>query len=98
LTRARALPQKLFVVHEFSVGMVPGIDRLDTSHDELAVLIHVDGQGSQPAKAGTWATLRASAPQVRWWGWKNFVDEDHPMLDPTQTYQVQPTPDLVTYQ
>jgi hypothetical protein len=98
LTRARALPQKLFVVHEFSVGMVPGIDRLDTTHDELAVLIHVDGQGSQPAKAGTWATLRAAAPQVRWWGWKNFVDEDHPMLDPTQTYQVQPTPDLVTYQ
>ncbi|MHB1489771.1 MAG: hypothetical protein ACYCTH_04660 [Cellulomonas sp.] len=98
LTRARALPQKLFVVHEFSVGMVPGIDRLDTSHDELAVLIHVDGQGAQPDKAGTWATLRASAPQVRWWGWKNFVDEDHPMLDPTQTYQVQPTPDLVTYQ
>ncbi|OIQ76033.1 hypothetical protein GALL_422950 [mine drainage metagenome] len=98
LTRARALPQKLLVVHEFSVGMVPGIDRLDTSHDELAVLIHVDGQGAQPDKAGTWATLRASAPQVRWWGWKNFVDEDHPMLDPTQTCQVQPTPDLVTYQ
>ena len=98
LTRSRDLPQKLFVVHEFSVGMVPGIDRLDTSHDELAVLIHVDGQGSQPAKAGTWATLRAAAPQVRWWGWKNFVDEDHPMLDPTQTYQVRPTPDLVTYQ
>lgn len=97
-TRERALPQKLFVVHAFSVRMVPGIERLDTSHDELAVLVHVDGQGSQPAKAGTWATLRAAAPQVRWWGWKNFVDEDHPMLDPTQTYQVQPTPDLVTYQ
>lgn len=97
-TRERALPQKLFVVHAFSVRMVPGIERLDTSHDELAVLVHVDGQGSQPAKAGTWATLHAAAPQVRWWGWKNFVDEDHPMLDPTQTYQVQPTPDLVTYQ
>jgi len=31
-------------------------------------------------------------------GWKNFYDEDVPMLDPTQTYQVQPVPDLVSYQ
>jgi hypothetical protein len=32
------------------------------------------------------------------WGWKNFYDEDVPMLDPAQTMQVQPVPDLVTYQ
>ena len=63
----------------------------------LAVLIHVDGHGARPDRAGTWATLRASAPQVRWWGWKSFVDEDHPTLDPTQAHQVQPAPDLVTY-
>ncbi len=63
----------------------------------LAVLIHVDGQGAQPDKAGTRATLRAAAPQLRWWGWRNVVDEDHPMLDPTQTHQVQSAPDLVTY-
>ncbi|MBO9555184.1 MAG: hypothetical protein J7523_11425 [Cellulomonas sp.] len=97
LTRQRGLPQKMFVVHQFSLRMVAGRERLDTSHDELAVLIHVDGQGTQPAKAGTWATLRAGAPPVHW-GWKNFYDEDQPMLDPAQTYAVQPVPDLVTYQ
>lgn len=96
-TRERALPQKMFVLHQFSLRMIAGRERLDTSRDELAVVIHVDGQGSQPAKAGTWATLRAGAPPVRW-GWKNFVDEDAPMLDPVQTYGVQPVPDLVTYQ
>jgi hypothetical protein len=33
------------------------------------------------------------------WGWKNFVDEDVPMLTPEQTIeQVQPTPQLITYQ
>ena len=42
--------------------------------------------------------MRAAAPNVRLWGWKNFIDEDLPTLDPAQTYQVQPTPDLVTYQ
>ncbi|WP_223304762.1 hypothetical protein [Cellulomonas sp. B6] len=96
-TRERGLPQKMFVLHQFSLRMITERERLDTSHDELAPLIHVDGQGSQPAKAGTWATLRTGAPPVHW-GWKNFYDEDAPMLDPAQTYQVQPVPDLVTYQ
>jgi hypothetical protein len=77
--------------------MIQGRERLDTSRDELAVLIHADGQGTQPAKAGTWQALRAGAPPVHW-GWKNFYDEDVPMLDPVQTYAVQPVPDLVTYQ
>ena len=96
-TRERHLPQKMLVLHQFSSRMIAERERLDTSHDELAPLIHVDGQGSQPAKAGTWAALRAGAPTTHW-GWKNFYDEDVPMLDPVQTYQVQPVPDLVTYQ
>ncbi|WP_246036716.1 hypothetical protein [Cellulomonas telluris] len=96
-TRERGLPQKMFVLHQFQLRMIGERERLDTSHDELATVIHVDGQGGQPAKAGTWATLRAGAPPVHW-GWKNFYDEDTPMLDPVQTYQVQPVPDLVTYQ
>jgi len=97
LTRERALPQKMFVLHQFSLRMISERERLDTSHDELAPLIHVDGQGGQPAKAGTWAALRNGAPPVHW-GWKNFYDEDVPMLDPVQTFGVQPVPDLVTYQ
>jgi hypothetical protein len=97
LTRQRGLPQKMFVIHQFSPRMVVERERLDMSHDELAVVIHVDGQGTQPAKAGTWARLREGAPPVHW-GWKNFYDEDQPMLSPAETYGVQPVPDLVTYQ
>ncbi|HEY0217694.1 MAG TPA: hypothetical protein VGC57_14990, partial [Cellulomonas sp.] len=88
-TRDRALPQKMFLLHQFSLRMITERERLDTSHDELAVLIHADGQGSQPAKTGTWDALRQGAPTVHW-GWKNFYDEDVPMLDPAQTMQVQP--------
>ncbi len=98
LTRERALPQKLLVLHQFSLRMIADRERVDTGHDELAVLIHADGQGSQPAKAGTWTALHQGAPAGVHWGWKNFYDEDLPMLDPTQTFQVQPVPDLVTYQ
>lgn len=96
-TRDRHLPQKMFLLHQFSLRMIADRERLDTSHDELAMIIHADGQGSQPAKAGTWQTLHQGAPAVHW-GWKNFYDEDTPMLDPAQTYAVQPVPDLVTYQ
>lgn len=96
-TRDRHLPQKMFLLHQFSLRMITDRDRLDTGHDELAMIIHADGQGSQPAKAGTWQTLHQGAPDVHW-GWKNFYDEDTPMLDPAQTYAVQPVPDLVTYQ
>lgn len=96
-TAERHLPQKLFVLHQFSLSMVSDRGALDTSHDELAMLIHVDGQGTQPAKAGTWKALRAGAPDVHW-GWKNFYDEDKPMLSPKKTYKIAPKPDLVTYQ
>lgn len=96
-TRDRHLPQKMFLLHQFSLRMITDRERLNTGHDELAMIIHADGQGSQPAKAGTWATLHQGAPDVHW-GWKNFYDEDTPMLDPPQTYAVQPVPDLVTYQ
>jgi hypothetical protein len=97
-TRERALPQKMFVLHEFAPRMIAERERLDMSHDELAVVLHVDGQGGQPAKAGTWARLHEGAPMGVHWGWKNFYDEDQPMLDPVQTMAVQPVPDLITYQ
>jgi hypothetical protein len=99
LTRARALPQKLLVLHQFQLRMIVDRERLDTSRDELAVMVHADGQGSQPAKQDTWRALHQDAPAPLAWGWKNFVDEDSPMLTPAQTIaQVQPTPQLVTYQ
>ncbi|MEO6200935.1 MAG: hypothetical protein ABIX44_07215, partial [Cryobacterium sp.] len=72
---------------------------LDTSRPELALLLHVDGLGTQPAKQATWRALQVGAPAGIAWGWKNFYDEDKPMLTPGQTMsQVAPIPDLITYQ
>jgi len=98
LTRTEHLPQKMLVLHQFAQRMIVDRERLDTTRDELAVVVHVDGQGSQPAKAGTWTALQRGAPAGVHWGWKNFYDEDSPMLDPAQTYRVRPLPDLVSYQ
>lgn len=98
MVRDRALPQKMLVLHQFRLSMITDRATLDTSHDELAVVIHADGQGSQPAKTGTWNALRADAPAGVSFAWKNFYDEDVPMLTPAQTMAVQPVPVLVSYQ
>ncbi|MEX5718472.1 hypothetical protein [Geodermatophilus maliterrae] len=99
LTRDRALPQKLLVLHQFQVRMIVDRERLDTSRDELAIMVHVDGQGTQPMKQDTWRVLHQDAPAPLSWGWKNFYDEDSPTLTPDQTIAgVQPTPQLITYQ
>lgn len=98
LTRKYRLPQKLLTLHQFQVRMIPGVDAVDRSRSELAVLVHMDGQGSQSAKQDTWRVLRDSAPSITWWGWKNFFDEDSPMLTPEQTMQVEPTPHFISYQ
>lgn len=99
-TRERQLPQKVLVLHAFSTAMLPDIGQLDTSRSELAIVLHVDGQGSQGGKQGTWRTLHEYAPNVPYWGWKNFVEEDTPaMLTPEQTVaEVSPTPTFVSYQ
>ncbi len=97
-TRERNLPQKMLILHQFQVQMLRDIDQLDQSRSELAILVHVDGQGSQSDKQGTWTTLQNNSPHIEYWGWKNFFDEDIPMLDPAGTYQVEPLPDFVSYQ
>lgn len=98
LTRANNLPPKLLVLHQFRSDMILDRQRINVSADEVTVLFNADGQGSQPAKQATWGTLRAGAPPAAW-GWKNFYDEDKPMLTPEQTMQqVSPQPQLISYQ
>ncbi|WP_412169332.1 hypothetical protein ACLUS2_001300 [Curtobacterium flaccumfaciens pv. flaccumfaciens] len=98
LVRDEGLPPKALVLHQFRLSMIQDRSALQT-HPELDMLVHVDGQGSQPDKQATWKALHQGAPEGLHWGWKNFYDEDTPMLTPAQTMQnVQPTPSLVTYQ
>ncbi|PZE66183.1 MULTISPECIES: hypothetical protein [unclassified Curtobacterium] len=98
LVRDEGLPPKALVLHQFRLSMIQDRSALQT-HPELDMLVHVDGQGSQPDKQATWKALHQGAPEGLHWGWKNFYDEDTPMLTPAQTMRdVRPTPSLVTYQ
>jgi hypothetical protein len=98
LTRERRLPQKLLLLHQFQLRMIGERGRLDTGHDELAVLVHADGFGTPGQKLDTWRALRSDPLAGAWWGWKNFIDEDRPTFTPEQTVAVDPTPWFVSYQ
>jgi hypothetical protein len=98
LTRSNNLPQKLLILHQFKPSMITDRATVDTTRDELAVLIHVDGFGPPGAKFATWNLLRGDPPPNIWWGWKNFIDEDAPLFTPAQTMAIDPVPYFVSYQ
>jgi hypothetical protein len=98
LTRTHKLPQKLLMLHQFQPQMISDRGAVDTSRDELAVLIHADGFGSPGAKFETWNLMHASPPPNVWWGWKNFIDEDSPTFTPAETMAIEPRPLFVSYQ
>jgi len=98
LTARYNLPQKLLVLHQFQLAMLPGEKQLDTSHDDLAIVIHMDGQGTPALKQATWNAVTAAAPPGVYFGWKNFLVKDHPMLTPVQTMTKSPTPVMISYQ
>ena len=98
LTAEKRLPQKLFVVHQFRLSMIGNESQLRADYDNVALLIHMDGQGTPPSKDATWRSVVAAAPKGVPFGWKNFTKEDHPMLTPEQTMQRSPAPMMISYQ
>jgi len=98
LVRDERLPQKLFVVHQFRLSMIGHEDRLRSDRPELALLVHMDGQGGDAQKLATWRSVRAARPDGAPLGWKNFYDEDHPMFSPERTMGRRPQPVMISYQ
>jgi hypothetical protein len=98
VTRDAGLPQKMLLLHQFRTSMITNRSSLDTSRDELALVIQMDGLGPQAAKRNTWRALRSNAPKGVAFGWKNFIDEDRPMLGPKATMAIKPEPRWVSFQ
>ena len=99
LVQENDLPQKMFIVHQFQHQMVRDRDQIDTSHPELAFVLHADGNGTPELKFETWNALREGLSDDWFMAWKNFIDEDTPTFTPEQTYnEVDPRPWFVSYQ
>ena len=98
LTRRERLPQKLLILHQFQVAMISDRHDVDTSRDELAILIHADGHGTPDLKRATWQALTEQPLDSAWWGWKNFYDEDDPTWTPRETTAMKPPVLFISYQ
>jgi hypothetical protein len=98
LTARDHLPQKLLVLHQFRLSMITNEQRLVTRHGDLAIVIHMDGQGTPHEKQQTWRGVTGAAPPDVFYGWKNFYAKDHPMLSPQQTMARTPEPVMISYQ
>lgn len=98
LVQDNDLPQKGVILHQFQQQMLRDRDQIDTSHPELSFILHADGHGDAGQKFDTWDAMRQGLSPDFFMAWKNFIDEDTPMFDPTQTYEVDPRPWFVSYQ
>jgi hypothetical protein len=98
LTAQYRLPQKLLELHEFRLSMIQNIGQLDVRHDNLAIVINMDGQGAPLTKQQTWQSVVANAPKGVFFGWKDFFTKDTPMLGPRLTIDRTPRPVLISYQ
>jgi len=97
IVREDHLPQKLLVLHQFRLSMIQDRHEIRTP-SELAVVVHMDGQGPLATKYETWQAVLAAGGEGWQWGWKNFYDEDSPMATPAQVLDLEPTPVFISYQ
>lgn len=98
LTAKANLPQKVLVLHQFKLSMIGNEAQLQPGTDQVAVLIHADGQGGRGVKEDTWNAIVQNAPAGIWFGWKNFYDEDPQIASPADTVNRTPEPVMVSYQ
>lgn len=101
LVREHNLPQKPFVYHQLSPGIVRD-ERMLTPHPGLALIKSVDGIGSPGLKIDTWKQLTSTKPPYVAAGFKLFYEEDTSgggrLMRPEEVLGLRPEPSYVLYE
>jgi hypothetical protein len=95
LVRRHGLPQKLFVLHQFRLTMLPDIARI-VHRPVLAMVQHADGFGTREQKLATYHAIARPA-QFRQ-GFKLFYDWDIHRFSPRDVRRIRPAVSFVSYQ
>jgi hypothetical protein len=98
IVKARKLPQKLLVVHQFTENMVMRKELLQQPPG-VALTLNVDGFGNQPDKIAKYREFtRQPAVRRLQSGFKLFFHEDTNLMSPRQVLRLRPRPSLVVYE
>ena len=95
LTVRHDLPQKLFLIHQFTDDMVDHT-RLE-KRPQLAMVLNADGFGTRPVKKSKYDAFSADARDYHH-GFKLFYEEDVGLMTPRQVLRLRPAPDVVEYE
>ncbi|HEV7804796.1 MAG TPA: hypothetical protein VGO80_03190 [Solirubrobacteraceae bacterium] len=90
------LPDKLFVVHQFTQGMIVDKERV-ARPPGLAVTMNVDGFGNRANKISKYKAFTSEATRFHD-GFKLFYEEDTELMSPRDVLALGPPPDLIVYE
>jgi hypothetical protein len=98
IVRARRLPQKLLVVHQFTNDMIQRKELL-AQPPGVALTLNVDGFGDPPNKVAKYQEFtRAQVARRFHNGFKLFYHEDTNLMAPRQVLRLRPRPSLIVYE
>jgi hypothetical protein len=96
LVKAKHLPDKLLLIHEFTPTMLPNRAAI-TPRPGVEIVFHADGFGTPGEKLGTWRGLDFPARPYGT-GFKLFVTQDTSLMTPSQVMALRPRLDVISYQ
>jgi hypothetical protein len=96
IVRKNDLPEKLFVVHQFTPNMIAGKASV-VQPPGLAVTMNVDGFGDRPNKVAKYREFTHDGTRFHR-GYKLFYEEDTDLMRPQSVLALRPPPDLVVYE
>jgi hypothetical protein len=95
LVQREGLPEKLFVLHQFRLSMLPDIGRI-VHRPGLAMVQHADGFGTRHQKLATYHAI--TRPRQFRQGFKLFYHWDRHRFTPQQVRRIRPAVSFVSYQ
>jgi len=91
------LPEKLFVVHQFTADMIANRGALEP-RPGVATVLNVDGFGDQANKVSKYRLLRPQRSGAFHSGFKLFYSEDVGLMEPQEVLGLKPSPGLIIYE
>jgi hypothetical protein len=96
LVRRLNLPQKLVVIHQFTMDMISERENLK-ARKGLAITLNADGFGTQANKLSKYKAF-TRGPKVFGRGYKLFYKEDTDLMTPGEVMRMRPRPDFIVYE